>query len=367
MDKKKILHALIIIITFFLCFYNLGERSLERWDEYTNYRVVSDTIKSNDLLYLKYTSSHSGNFFEKPPLWYWLSIISFKLFGDSNVSLRLVSASASFAIISISYLYFSKKYSTINGIMIWFGFVFSRHFWVINPNNLFSSHTLRSADLDSLQLFLIFASLITFDLYFFKRNWRKKRILLIIGGLLVSLAYLAKGPFAFLPVILFILYDFLNNSKFQPEFSKKNVINYFKKYVLIFIPIVLLVGGWIIIMFIMFKDSFLHEYFFYHTISRFTNTLESHHENYLFYFKILFNPTLFIFGILIPPLILRLFKTPDKFKKDFLLFSGVTGTIISFIIIELTQTKLAWYIFYTYIFGLILVGSYSFKRLTSYS
>ncbi|MFC1780553.1 hypothetical protein ACFLY9_02570, partial [Patescibacteria group bacterium] len=73
---KIILIAILLILSFIFCFYNLSRPPLETWDEYTNFNVIYDTVESSSgfnapALNL---SLNQDPFLEKPPLWYYLTM-----------------------------------------------------------------------------------------------------------------------------------------------------------------------------------------------------------------------------------------------------------------------------------------------------
>src|SRR3989344_6261361 len=82
--------VLVLIFSGILLFYGLGNNALTDYDEATYGHVVNETLKSGQFGTLKH--SVSGNWFEKPPLYFWLAMFSQKVFSNPEFALRFPSA-----------------------------------------------------------------------------------------------------------------------------------------------------------------------------------------------------------------------------------------------------------------------------------
>jgi 4-amino-4-deoxy-L-arabinose transferase-like glycosyltransferase len=81
--------VLLILLISFLTMDSLGERKLANPDEGRYSEISREMASSNDFV----TPRLNGlKYFEKPPLQYWATAISFKLFGESEFSARLYTA-----------------------------------------------------------------------------------------------------------------------------------------------------------------------------------------------------------------------------------------------------------------------------------
>ena len=80
-------------------YFGLGNQPVERWDEETNIKVVTDTAA---LKYLPVLYLGQKPFFEKPPLWYFVNLGLAGTFGISPESMRMTSAISGLLIILIS-------------------------------------------------------------------------------------------------------------------------------------------------------------------------------------------------------------------------------------------------------------------------
>lgn len=103
-----------LLITFlavasFLLLYRLGSNHLVDWDEAWYGDVARTMLQTGD--YLKPVwNGHA--FFDKPPLFYWATALSFGLFGVSGWSIRIISALAGIGTIVLVYLLSFRLFSS---------------------------------------------------------------------------------------------------------------------------------------------------------------------------------------------------------------------------------------------------------------
>jgi 4-amino-4-deoxy-L-arabinose transferase-like glycosyltransferase len=429
MPRSKLLKTIpiitLIILSLIFCFYNLSKPPLEIWDEYTNFNVIYDTIESKEPLKhnswfnrLRLNQSSSGfnapalnlslnqnPFLEKPPLWYYLTIFSTKIFGINNFSIRFVSATSGFLLIMlITYLGW-KMFSRKAGLIAGFSALATRHLFVKHPY-IFSTHTLRSADLDS--LLLLFIMLTTLSLFNFSRSTSTKRkyFWLIIAGIFTGFGFLTKGPMSLIPVVIFFTYQLLNARKVD----LKKLLS---QFLIVNCTLLIVTVPWHLFMYYKFGNEFIDTYFGYHMLQRGISTLEDHSGNILFYLKLLFRKDFFFSGELLiimiayytirwlksnklmrlkaafyklnpccwfnGPLVLRsldeegclepkkqklmrlkaaFYKLHAKMLKSYSLFFCLAASLFSFMLISISQTKLSWYLFPAYPFMLLLMGKF---------
>lgn len=191
---------------FFIPF--LGGVNLFDWDEVNFAEISREMIATND--YLK-VQINFRPFYEKPPLFFWLQVISMKMFGINEFAARFPNAIT--GIITLIVLFrigarlFNRK----------FGFIWAMvYFGSILPHLYF-----KSGIIDPLFNLFIFLGIY----YFLKFKWKNedhfvakylksKYFFLIVAGLFIGLALLTKGPVAYLIVFLtFAVYWFTNRFK----------------------------------------------------------------------------------------------------------------------------------------------------------
>lgn len=182
---------------FFIPF--LGGVHLFDWDEVNFAEISREMIVTNDFLRVQVNFQP---FWEKPPLFFWIQIISMKLFGINEFAARFPNAIIGIITLLVLYrigsLLFNKR----------FGFLWSMvYFGSILPHLYF-----KSGIIDPLFNLFIFSGIY----YFLKFKWKKENsneltltksqhFYLIISGLFIGLAILTKGPVAYLIVFLVLI------------------------------------------------------------------------------------------------------------------------------------------------------------------
>lgn len=114
--RKDILTiAGLLVIFYFIFFHNIGTYPLMDIDE-TRYVLMSkDMFHSGDFMTLYLNGEY---FFEKPPLYFWLECISFKLFGFINeFSARFPAALCSMILAFTVYFTGKKTVSRTYGVL----------------------------------------------------------------------------------------------------------------------------------------------------------------------------------------------------------------------------------------------------------
>ena len=337
--SHKIIILILLGISLFLLFWNLFKQPISTWDEGTNAEVVYETLNSENPLSLRLFDQP---FFEKPPLWYYLTEISVRVLGYNELGIRLISALSGLGLMLTVFLIGKKLFSFEAGMVSWLVLLGTRHLFQIGQEGFLSTHTLWSADADSLQLFLIMASFYSF----WKFTKRREIKFLNIGAVLSGLAFLAKGPFALLPGILLFLFAVIN--------SRKRFLN-LKQILTGTLFFLITVLPWFTYQIILSGGLFLDNFLTYHIIGRVVSTLENHGGSIFTYIVQLWNPALFFsLPILVLSLVIGFRK--KKLFRDFKLFGIYFGFLLSLIIITLIQTKLTWYLFYVYPFAALIIG-----------
>lgn len=333
---NKVCLLILIIISVLIFFGNLDRNQFELWDESTNVGVVLHTINSDNPYILTYNNQP---FLEKPPLWYYLTMAIVKVFGFGYYQVRVISATAGFLTTILIYKIVSEKRNGVNGLIAGFTFLSIGQIVQTNISGYFSTHTLRSADLDALQILFIvlaFASLL-------KAGDGIKYIKYSVVA--ICLGYLSKGTLILLPAVFMAVYVYKNRTKFN--LKKIDLIHFLIIIIVILIP-------WHLLMVYKYGSSFINEYFIYHIFQRSFVALEGHSEEIFFYFQIFSNK---LVNITWPFFITALFIQRQKASKDLLFVFSISFIGFVFALLTIIPTKLAWYILPVYPFVAILIGS----------
>ena len=199
--NQKLFYSLLLVglgTLFFIPF--LGGVRLFDWDEINFAECAREMIALGD--YLRVHIDYKP-FFEKPPFFFWCQSAMMNLFGVSEFSARLPNALC--GIITLVYLYHIGQ--KLHGHR--FGLLWSlAYLGSVTPHLYF-----RSGIIDPFFNLFIFASLV--NVIF--ASWKRERlttpmltpkpewIYLLIGGFMLGLGILTKGPVAYLVVSLVLL------------------------------------------------------------------------------------------------------------------------------------------------------------------
>ena len=186
MRKKDIaICASIIVCAVLFLGLNLGSLSYLKGDENYYFQVGRRMIRDADFITPRY---HHHIRFEKPPFYYWLVALFFKLFGVNWLTARAVSVIFSIGILILLYLFalqfFDRKTALLSVL-------------ILLTNELFFRYS-RLCVSDITFLFLI-----TSALYLFIKSYRNKSsVLFALSFIPTALAVLTKGPVGAIIVIL---------------------------------------------------------------------------------------------------------------------------------------------------------------------
>lgn len=322
----------VLFLAVFILFFKLGEEKVYTWDEKTNIEVVQQNIDSfpspsYDL--------EGEDFLEKPPLWYVLTSGLSKLLGDQVWIYRLVSAFSGVATTLLIYKILLTRYSLKAGLVGSLSFLAIVQNIIPNAFHIFfSSHTYRTADLDGLHIFFLFAAF-----YLFLKVSKRNRYWVGVA-LALSCAYLTKGPLAFVFMLVF------STLLLRDKYSWRNIAY---GWLVFFVPVLV----WNLYMYLNFQEEFIVQFYRYHTASRFLQAIESHSQPIHYYIQVFLQPISNPLGIaFFVPILIGLKNAQDKVVKYCLL---IISTIV--ILLSLAQTKLAWYILPIFPFVALMFGT----------
>lgn len=192
MEKIVKKHGLVFssfLLLGFLLFYKIGDNLLTHWDEAWYADISRNVVKSANLLTFTWNSEP---FFDKPPLYFWLSGLMMKLLGFTELSARLPSVLSAFGAFIVLY---------------WLGrFLFNRVTaflsLVVLGTTIGFLFRARSGNLDTLLTLWILVSMLSF----YKAYQSRSKKWFLIMGLGLGLGFLTKGVIVFLFPLICLLY-----------------------------------------------------------------------------------------------------------------------------------------------------------------
>jgi 4-amino-4-deoxy-L-arabinose transferase-like glycosyltransferase len=186
---KTTLHILLILLLSYLFFFhNLGSYSLKEPDEGRYAEIPREMIETGDYVvpHLDYV-----RYFEKPPLLYWATALSFRVFGLSEWSARLPNALSALLTVVLLYAAVARWFTPGAALLSAVTLISSFGFFTMA----------RTLTIDMLLSCTLFLSLIFFYDFYLQKRPRSMYLFYACLGM----ATLAKGPVAPLLVGLNLL------------------------------------------------------------------------------------------------------------------------------------------------------------------
>ncbi|MEW6040452.1 MAG: phosphatase PAP2 family protein [Elusimicrobiota bacterium] len=311
MKERKKLFFLAIII-FFNFIIGITSCGLFDIDEAVFSEVSREMVSSGDYAVPAFNGKP---FLEKPVLFYWAQVLSYKIFGINDFAARLPGTIASFVLIIIIYTQagsvFGSRVALISSLALSF--------------NILVGVLSKAATTDSFLLLFISSAI----LFFLRGMFESSRSCYLLFYVCAALAGLVKGPVGFLIPFSVVLVSAIFSGHFT-ELKKTKPVAGLILFLLILLP-------WYILVSIRTDGTFIKEFLLYQNVSRFGMPFEGHSGGLLYYVPvILFG--FFPFSAFLPSAFSKLNLT-DK-KNIYVL----TWSIIPFILFSIARTKLPNYI-----------------------
>ena len=319
--KNNWTYLLVLLLLFIPLFQHLGSLTIRIWDE-------------SRLAINAYEMYHNGNFLiptfngepdmwnTKPPLMIWLQVLSMKLFGIEELTLRLPSALAAL-FTGIALLLLSVRYLK----NFWFGFICV--LVLVTSNGYMDAHAARTGDYDT--LLVLFLTVASFSLFAFLETAKNKYLYFFYISL--TLALLTKSSAALMILPGLFIYVLI---KKKILFLLKN-----KHFYAGLVGFVVIGGGYYFLREI-YNPGYINAVLKNEFGGRFLESIEGHKHSFWYYYENLINNRFKEWILLIPCGIFVGAISKDKRIKNVTLFSTIIA-ITFFLIISLAQTKLYWY------------------------
>ncbi|UCH14895.1 MAG: glycosyltransferase family 39 protein [Bacteroidales bacterium] len=317
-ENKVIFYQFLIALVAGILFIPfLGGVHLFDWDEINFAESAREMIVSRDYLTVQINFKP---FWEKPPLFIWMQVLSMKIFGINEFAARFPNAVC--GIFTLLFLFntgrriYNEKFGLI-WVMTYLGSFLPFFYFktgIIDPwFNLF-----------------IFSG-IYYIILFTRDTDKKKNRHLVISAVLIGLAILTKGPVAFLIFILTILiYLIFKRSKLSITF-----IN-----VLAFAVILILVGGfWFILQIISGNFDVIADFINYQI--RLFQTKDAGHGGFLLYHFVILLIGVFPASIFALPGFKK-HPSDNFYQRDFIKWMIILFWVV-LILFTIVKTKIVHY------------------------
>jgi 4-amino-4-deoxy-L-arabinose transferase-like glycosyltransferase len=344
MDKTKVpfgqhryrwlMSAVVLGLALVLLFYRLGDGSLHDWDEAIYAQVAREVLLSHTWTTLSWNGTP---FLHKPPLYFWLTALTYKMIGVSEFAARLWPAIFGFGVIVLTFVLGVRLRSWVVGtiaalLLLVVDLGYYGYWW-----NFLSLS--RVGMLDSALTFWIMVALLLV------RETEPRPWLIVLIGLPIGMAVMTKAWPGLLAVAIPMAFCLIAG---QPRSSA------IASWAIATLLAAMVILPWHLWQYALHGPPFLHEYVGVNLTSRLFQTFEGHRESPLAYFDTL-RRGFSIWGYLWPLAYLwALWKASARGERQTrLLLAWITLPLLLF---SLAQTKLSWYISMIYPAIALLLG-----------
>lgn len=304
---KRLTVAFLVILAIIMLFGRLERRAL-RFDEAIYAQVSKEMVERNEWL----TPHWNGQaWFHKPPIFFWITALFFKLFEVNEVWARFASALSGLGILLLAYLIGRRIYGRTAGVLA---------VLILISSQLFVFYARVGTTDTMLTLFVLLAAYAYLKIEDDERYW-------LLAGAACAMALMVKGAAGLVaPLVLLlaaavegILVDTLRT-----------------RWLWLGVGLgLLIVLPWHLFMYQQHGNAFLRGYLFSHVINRAGSNLTEFQRGYGYYFSVLRN--FFWPWVYILPFALILKRGR---RSAIVVILGLTV----FILYTAVQTKLQWYI-----------------------
>ena len=343
-----------------MIFINLGKNALITWDESIYAMISKNMIFSKEYMTLYWDKI----WFEKPPLYFWITAFFMNTFGVTELSARLLSAISGLSII-ITTIFFTKRlFGKTSAYLSGF---------ILLTTTQFLYYT-RTSMLDVTASFFMTLALVLYYL-------SSKRVYhLVMVGIIVGLVGLTKGIIFILPLSVIICYELIKGFVLEKDI-KTTIITILKHFSVIILSALAVILPWHLYMVSLHGKSFIDSYIFYHILERASSSIEDKGKPIYWYLIVLKVSMRIWFILLIPSFFFALLAALNKNylskikiyitnkEADGFLFL-IIWALVPFVFLSLSISKLIWYVMPIYVPLSILCGaSYTFlsRKLFSYN
>lgn len=321
-----VLATAILTLALFNFAFRLGSEIVTEWDE-SLYAVSAAEMLHNGN-WIATTSFGALDYYNaKPPLNVWFLALTFKAFGGSLVSLRLVSVVSAWLTVAVVMLWTRRIVGPIVSLLA--GFILATTFGFIYV------HSARSGNPDALFTLLIVLCAVTLAAS------RTKPWLRIWFGPLLAAAFMLKGMGMLMPAAIVGVVELLRTRDERPRLKPWLVAG-----ALFAIP----VATWAVARWQIDGPAFFKVLFGYDFIARTVSVIEDHPGSWFYYLDVLQRNHYdwLIAGaaavLLVPRARVWIVERLRSWRRDDRVLICGTWMGLTLLIPTLMQTKLPWYL-----------------------
>jgi 4-amino-4-deoxy-L-arabinose transferase-like glycosyltransferase len=329
----------IIALSAFNAFYKIGQVPIIHYDEARHGASAYEMLKNKE--FIINTFNYENDYWNlKPPLSFWMIILGYKLVGFNVIGLRLYSSISSILTVFLIVIFVKHKHGKFAAVISG---------WILATTvPMITFHCSRSADADSLYIFLFTIAMISMILI------NKNIKFLYLAGFSAALAFLTKSWHGFNIVIIGALYIFISGT-----FLKLKLKEWFIFLISYISPILL----WVIMRISKDGLEFLKAMVEYDLLKRSSQAIEGHIGGLGYYFNFI----LMCYGhwiiLLIPVVFYCINRKKQSYNKEIknYILAVFLWIVVPLAIYTNAKTKIQWYILPVYPALAILCGVFFAK------
>jgi 4-amino-4-deoxy-L-arabinose transferase-like glycosyltransferase len=329
--------CLIIFISCLALFWKLGAGSLAAWDEAIYAQVSKEIVQGGDWLTLHW---NYRMWFEKPPLFMWITALFYRLFGASELWARMPSALSGIALLLVAYSIGKLTYGKRVGLLAAIVLLTCYHFLSFS----------RFGTMEVMLTLFIYIALYAY----LRLNQENQKWWYVIWPA-CALALMVKGAGGLIAPAAIVL-ALICDKRFRAAIQSKH----FWQGVLLAL---LIVAPWHLLMYFRYGRAFIDEYLGYHVIARSTRTLEGNASGYFYYVGKLVDG-FFPWGLLVPFAVFS--EARKKFKEPSCSWILLILMALVFGLYTVIPTRRPWYIVPLYPALAILVAAFIYHLYQHY-
>ncbi|SHO60231.1 lipid-A-disaccharide synthase N-terminal domain-containing protein [Algoriphagus zhangzhouensis] len=321
---------ILLVLMVLVLFFNLGGWSVTESSEARYAQIGKEMFESGDWIHPKLMEIHH---YHKPPFTYWVTAISYKIFGISPFSARFFLQISALIQIVLAYLLAKVAFKDQRKALL--------------SAILYAACPLLIIGVRGLTTDMFLTTWVLAGIYF---NWKyrdeKKPLFAVLSFLCYGFGFLTKGPVVWIVPFTLELAWWIRGKK-KPQFKWPQIVGWF---------LMLGIGfSWFIYLYI--EDSrFLDYFLFKHTVQRFASDTFKRGQPFYFYWVILLVLS-FPWFLLILTRLKKLWKSNTE--TAVLMF----GFLVSLVFFSISQSKLILYIL-PLMAGMILVAVVAWEDLS---
>jgi hypothetical protein len=312
-------YYIITTIAFLLFVPFLGSVHLLDWDEANFAELAREMIVSGNFMQ---PQMNFLPFYEKPPLFIWLQVLSMKVFGINEFAARFPNALTGIMVLCTLF-YIGKKHFSERMAWLWvmcFGASIAPHFYF------------KTGLIDPLFNYFIFLSIYFFGYLFLKNDLKINLKYTVLSALFTALAVMTKGPVAIILIVGSLGFGWI-----LLKFKNLKNLGWVLPWGIITIALSSL---WFIYETRLHGDTYMNEFITYQI--RLFQTEDAKHGG-----TILFHPIALILGCFPTSIFMwSAFKKSTEIKTEFqeILFKLMLSCgIVVLVVFSLVQTKIIHY------------------------